>query len=337
MSVVQISSPDTSVVGETVPVYFSLPRILWEGMYDQLQIWSAPVRGGPYTEVTKDGWQPARLPVTASKVQAVSSTKTALLNGLNLKVLIDERFQVDVQFSGTDPILLSSAASQVVEQSAGLLNAYVDENQQLVLETTGIGRERILRILECDAAPVLNLPYAGADYYSYGADRHPTLTEAVTYVDSHGKSTGYYRYRYVNSQTLAVSTFAASIPATSFSKLSPSSLCTGTLRLVDAGGLPVANRLVEIVLLEQGALIDGANVVRSYLSAPTDTDGRVSFVLARGIKIGVSISDTLIARELTVPVDPTITSFGLLSAGLGADDLFDVQTPSVVFMQRRSL
>lgn len=337
MSVAQTQTPDTSVVGETVPVYFSLPRILWEGMYDQLQIWSALDRGGPYTEVTKVGWQPARLPVTASNVQAVGPTKTALLNGLNLKVLVDERFQVDVQFGGTDPILLSSAAAQVIAQSAGLLNAYVDENQQLVLETTGIGRERILRILECDAAPVLNLPYAEADYYAYGADRHPSLTDAVTYIDPHGKSTGYYRYRYLNSGTLAVSTFAAPAPATAFSKLSFSNLCTGTLRLVDAGGLPVANRLVEIVLLEQGALIEGATVVRSYLSAPTDKNGRVSFVLARGIKIGVSISDTLIARELTVPVDPSVTAFGLLSSGLGSDDLFDVQTPSVVFMQRRSL
>lgn len=337
MSIQQVTNPDAAIVGQVISLRLSLPASAWRGLYTNLEIWSAPNRGGPYVAITRPRWDVPRLPVTALPTRAVAPTQKAKLDGLNLKVLVDERLQVDVVFSGTDPILLSSAAAQIEQQSNGLLASYVDTEGTLVIEGMTLGRAGILRVLESSAAPVLGLPYDTADYYVYGADGSPSLTESLTYVDVHGSSTGFYKYAYVSADLQSMSDLSEPIPAIAMPILPDANLCIGSVRLVDLGGRPVANRIVEVVLLEQGMQVADATVIRSSITATTDKTGYASFILVRGSRIGVSVADTLIARELTVPTDPQVASFGLLAANVGEDDLFVVSAQTPVFMQRRTL
>lgn len=285
---------------------------------------------GPYEEITGEAWSLPRHTVLA---------KSAVLNGRDLELRVNEKHDVVVTFSGTDPISAASAATQVQAQSAGLLQASV-EGDYLLIEALSAGSASTLRVVGGDAATLLELPSIEPDSIVFGKDaRIPLLPDVESYdfTDPHGDASYYYRYRFINSTLNQVSAFSDPVSAASLPVVATGYLIVGYLTAVDIHGRAVADLEVKVRLKSATTLLGGVLVVGSQSTVRTDSSGRAEFYLPRGAEVTVVLTGTTIARDVTVPSDPDLASFNLLDAAYGTDDAFKVQVPDLEFANRRSL
>lgn len=330
---------DPTILGQVAELNFLAPPQSWTGLFDHLQVWRSSDPAGPFTELTGPQWAPPRLPIGGGDKPSVPGSGRLLdLDGLTLSVLLDEQRQVDIVFATLGLIPISTAAAAVTAGSGGLLQAWVDSNGIFVLESYEAGNDRILRVLPTDAAVLLGLPTTYPDCYAYGRDARITLAEGVDtyqFVDSHSQKVAYYKTRYSSSSSLDVSEFSIPFPSVA-SSASAADVVRGVLDLVDASGRPKQNREVTASVRFSGQQVDRFSVVDTQLSALSDSNGHVEFLLIRGSKVTIVVSGTKLARDITVPMDPAVKVFNLFDPGVGSDDLFVVQKPSIDWAVRRS-
>ena len=329
-----------SIVGQLVRLSLTALGADWSGTFNRLEVWRSKLgANGAYEELTGAAAAPPRVPRDAPDPPASPvEGRTDDFNGKVLSILLNEDTQVDIAFVGT---LLSRAevADQVIDQSAGQLNAYVDELGNFVVEGVATGSSQILRVLPTSASGILGLPSTEPDSYSYGRDPRITLVpgqEVYEYIDYHGSKGAYYQTRFRDTSTGYVSGFSAPIPAEP-TPIDFSGLVIGYVTLVDALGRPTANREVRVESDFTGVLVDGRAVVGLHEARLTDINGYVEFRLIRGMQLQVGIAGTRIARTITTPTDPSVERFNLLAAAVGDDDLFVVQVPQIDFAVRSSL
>ena len=306
--------------------------------YDKIEVWRAAEQGGPYSELTAAEVSRARLPAGASSAPVVPvSGPSVILDTLELELLVNELVELSVVFAGADPISYGDAAAQVVAQGQGLVNAYVTSLGIFVVETTGVGTAVSLRVLSSDGAAQLDLP---VDELVYGRVARLNLCDGVeryVFEDLFGSGRYFYKIRFRNASTGAVSEF--SLPHSIGSRVGTAfaNLICGQANLLRADGRPLVNQLVEIRAEFTGMLVDGAVMAGTTLAKTTDVNGHVEFVLLRGQKFGVSVPGTSLFRDITVPTDPDKQTFNLFDPDIAGEDIFKVQVPEIVVAERRTL
>jgi hypothetical protein len=185
----------------------------------------------------------------------------------------------------------------------------------------------------------LGLPTTTPDSLAYGHDARIPLVhgqQLYTFIDLHGSSENFYKTRFRNSQTDSLSEFSAPFSVKVTVGVSPSKLIRGVVDLVDASGIPLANREVLVHNNYDGEMVDGMNVAGSVKGRLTDAQGHVEFMLVRGMSVTVAIHGTSLVRDITVPTDPALACFNLLDPAIGTDDVFRVQVPELDYAVRRS-
>ena len=313
----------------------------WQGLFDRIEVWrSRGTPEGPYEPLHGDSWSPAVLPAGAPPPPASPQDGPPVaLEGTALTFLIDEETPVTVTFVGSNPFTYGEAASQIEEQSNGLLTSYV-VGDILVVQTVEVGAKVVLRCTGGDAAPLLGLATQEPGSVAFGLDARIVLVlgqEQYGFVDANGSPRYYYRARFFNSFTRTVSQYSDPFQGTVVAGLSPTALCRGYVRLVDVTGAPAVNQEVLIYNAFNGTQIEGATVVGSSQKILTDEHGHAEVLLARGSLITVSIGGTPLARDVPVPTDTTVPSINLLSADNGENDVFTVQVPNIPYATRRTL
>lgn len=313
------------------------------GLFDLIEVWRSRTGvGGPYEEVTASSWLPARLPKTAGFPPTPAVTGPAVnLVDRPLEFRLKEKDTVLVRFSGAAPLTYAQAATQITAQSSGRLRAYVDAAAQLTVETLEPGTGAALRVLPSDAASFLALPLTEPDSLVFGRDaRIPLLAGVGTYhfSDVSGSTANYYRTRFRNQATGAVSEFSPTFSAAPPSGVTPANLVCGYLNLVTLDGKPLTGREVSLCSSFTGELVENRLVAGTPLTQRTDQNGHVEFTLVRGQKYALAIAGLNLAKELVAPVDPSVSSFSLVSASAGTqDDYFRVREPEIAIMERRHI
>jgi hypothetical protein len=308
-------------------------------LYNQLEIWkSKDTTSGPYREQTGAEVRGARIPKDAPDEPTTPETgPSAVLVGKDLRLLINEQDELTITFTGADPLTFADAAAQVDAQGQGLVRAYVSELGGFVLQTTFPGVGSLLRVVGGEAAPLLGLPTDEPDSLAQGIAARLTLSQGTTayeFLDLWGSSEYYYKVRFRNSTTGAVSEFSQYFPGSKRLGLEPSSLAIGTVTLVTTEGKPLVNQEVRVNIEHTGAIIDDKLVAGGDAVQLTDETGKVEFTLPRGQKVSVAIAGTRLVRTITVP-DQDI--FNLLDPNIADQDIFRVQVPELVMAERRSL
>jgi hypothetical protein len=313
----------------------------WQGLFDRIEVWrSRGTPEGPYEPLHGDSWSPAVLPPGAPAPPASSQDGPPVaLQGTDLTLLINEQTPVTTTFTGNNPFTFGEAATQIQEQSNGLLTAYVNSDI-LVVQTVEVGAKVVLRCTGGDAAPLLGLATQEPNSVAFGLDARIVLIlgqEQYGFVDANGSPEYYYRARFFNSFTRTVSQYSDPFQGAVVAGLSPTALCRGYVRLVDVTGAPAVNQEVLVYNQFNGTLIEGAAVVGSAQRLLTDQHGHAELLLARGALVTVSIGGTPLARDVQVPTDTTVPSINLLSADNGQNDLFTVVVPNIPYAVRRTL
>lgn len=311
----------------------------WQDKFDVLEVWrSRMTEDGPFEELTAQSYMPARVPAAGADAP-ISPETGPLVNlvGLELDLLVDETKPLAIVFSGVNPITYALAAAQIALSSQNLLQSWV-ANGRLVMETKRAGIGASLRIKGGDAAPLLRLATEEPLSVSTGRDiRIPLVpgVERYSFDDPNGHKDYVYKTRFRNRSTGAISELSR--PVTRDVGVDPASVVRGWVRLADVAGRPLGNYRVLVDNQFNGTVADGFMIAGGAQSGLTNNDGYIEFLLVRGLSVTVSIAGTSLFRDITVPTDPAVEAFNMMDPTLGKDDLFQVQTPALDFMARRSL
>ena len=347
MSTIVVSTVPVDVVdtpsAEIVQLQILVKREDYEDLFDQIEVWrSRSSIRGPYEELTADRWRTARLPKLAGdRPTAPVIGRYVTVVGLALQLRVGEADDLVVTFTGTDPLTFSEVATQITAQGATKVASYVDEDGLLVVTTTEPGTGAVLRVVGGDAAPLLGLGTEEPDSLTFGRDARIPIklgTESYLFTDVRGSDSYFYKTRFRNKLTLGVSEFSQPFSLGQALGISSANIVCGTLDLVDTNGRPLVNREVSVFNAYMGDLVEGKFVAGFGENRLTDENGHVEFTLVRGAHMTVAISGTDLARNILVPTDADVKIFGLLDADVSTqDDGFVVQTPDLVYAERRSL
>lgn len=321
----------------------------WVGLFDVIELWrSITGTDGPYEELTADTLERARIPKDADDPPASPVTGPSVnINGTGLRMLVDEQTEVPVTISGTDPLTFAQVATQITTQGLNLVESYVDDLGRIVVQTLKGGLGSRLRVLpgdeddNTDAAERLGLPTTEPASFTRGSiPRLPLIIDEETYLftDPHSSRDYYYKTRFRNATSGAVSEFSLPFGVGQSVGVSQDNIATGRLELVGIDGIPIANREVRLHIAFAGNIVDDKLVAGTDIVKLTDENGLVEFSLVRGQKVTVAIIGTNLARDIVVPTSSSVTTFNLLDPDIvTGPDHFQVQVPRITTAERRSL
>lgn len=315
----------------------------WLGFFDVVEVWrSRQTTAGPFEEVTAEEWKSARIPKDAPNPPIPPIVGPSVnISGKPLQLKVNERDDLVIVFTGADPLTLSTVASQINAQGLTKVMGYVAEGGEIAIQTSDAGTGAALRIVGGEAAVILGLPTEEPSSLSFGRDaRIPLIKNQQVYLftDIHGAVGFFYKTRFRNRTTGALSEFTQPFGVGSSVGVSQANLACGRLDLVSIEGKPLINNEVRVYMGFNGSIVDDRVLGGSDIRKHTDNDGHVEFVLVRGQKVTVAVMGTDLVREIIVPVDQAIKVFNLLDPSVGTgDDFFKVRVPQLVFAERRSL
>lgn len=293
-------------------------------LFDRLQVFRSPDEDGD--------------PTPFSLITALESTSATLdgdeegpwnLNGLSLSIVIDEADAVTVSFSGSNPFSLATVKGAVHAEAPSLVVGEVPSGtNRLRLVSPSSGTKSVLQA-SGSAASVLGLSTSRVN----GKTASPLLsvnTELYTFTDFDGQPTHWYKARYLNSETGAVSDLSSAFQGGPGTALTSSVLSVGKIAIADATGSPIAGRRIIFVPVSSQVVSDGSGNNYGVLPSvdriitTTDKNGRAVISLVKGQKVKVFIEGTTFQREFVVPnVDFDI----LTVASTQPDPLSIVNTP----------
>lgn len=273
-------------------------------LYNKIQIWRSPDQSGspvPFAEITAD--EP-----TAAKIDGTVEGPWNI-NGQTLNVVLDGSDPVPLVFSGSNPFSLQTVINLLNALfptfAADLASEVPTDTEKVRLTSPTDGTSSIL-LLSGNAAPTLGLSTAKVN----GKGARPLLssnTEEYLFRDFDGLVTYWYKTRYYNSNTGAVSSFSEPFQAGPGAGLPGSSVCTGKIALADASGSPLVGRRVIFVPISSQVIADGSGNNYGVLPSvdriivTTDDNGRATITLVKGQRLKVFIEGTSFQREFVVP------------------------------------
>jgi hypothetical protein len=273
-------------------------------LYDRLQIFRSPDEDGdpvPFSAITDIEATPA---ILDGSVEGPWN-----LNGQSLDIILDGAAAVTVSFSGVNPFLPVTARG-IINAAFPSLTVFLasevpTDTDRLRLTSPSVGTQSILQVTG-SAATTLGL----STNRTNGKSASPLLsvnTEIYIVSDFDGQPTYWYKARYLNSETNAISDFSAPFLGSGGSALSDSALSVGKIAIADATGSPVRGRRVIFVPTGSQVVSDGGGnnygVLPSVdrLVVITDDNGRASIALVKGQRLKVFIEGTTFQREIVVP------------------------------------
>lgn len=332
MSQVLLSLSETSLVRLDIRTEDSE----WQGLYDRIEVLRAVLgESGPYVALTGEFWMQATLPEDFAPPSGGSGPQANIV-GKDLILLVNEKYEVNTVFTGTDPLTFLQAAGQITTAANGQLTAYVDTNGKLVLRSIVVGGMSSIRVVGGEAAPLLGLTVGDI---ALGTDPRIPLVAGKTnyaFTDFFGNKKYFYKTRFMNSTTSAKSTLTVPFSARAAVGIDPKNIVRGYVRLLRRDGQPDAKKEVTIYAPTLGFQVDGATVTGGQELFLTDEQGYIEVRLIRGMDIDVGIGGTSLIRRVKVPTDSAIEKFDLLSPEYGQDDAFAVKRVETPYAERRN-
>lgn len=296
-------------------------------LYDRLEIFRSPDQDGD--------------PTPFSSITALESTQARIdgtvhgpwnLNGLSMGIVVDGAPAVSVSFSGTDPFTLPSVRDIINNTFASLSSPLASEvpidTNKVRLTSPSFGTQSVLQVTGA-AAVTLGLSTDRID----GKSASPLLsvnTEIYTFNDFDGQPTYWYKSRYLNSETGAISNFSTPFLGSGGAPLPSTLLSTGKIAISDVTGSPIKGRRIIFVPTSAQVIADGGGNNYGVLPSVdrivvvTDDNGRALVSLVKGQRVKVFIEGTTFQREFVVPT----SDFDILTvASVQPDPLSIVVAP----------
>jgi hypothetical protein len=294
-------------------------------LFDTIRVWRSEVdETGPFTLITGDA-------ATAAEITGTEDAPFNL-NGLTLKVRVDGASEQEVTFATVNPVYIDSVVDEINDQTGGLVAS--SSGSKLVLTSNTTGTSSLLEITGGTGLTELGLTVGEVE----GLDAHITLAGGQTryeYDDQNGDAAYWYKTQYYNTGSGGISGLSTAVQGSVGSVLSSSSLITGQIRLANLSGQPYADQKIAFYhVLEPPILVETYGILGRTVEVTTNSAGYAEVQLVKGAVVDVTLVDTGLVRRITVP--STGTEFDVLGAVAAADDLFQLQVPTIPAAVRRS-
>jgi hypothetical protein len=268
-------------------------------LYDQLHVFRSPDETGdptPFVQLTDSEPTPAVVDGTIAEPWN--------LNGQSLSIILDGAPSVLVSFSGTNPFTLLSVL-EAINSVVSIASEVPTDTDKLRLTSPTVGTQSILQV-SGTALTTLGLSTIKVN----GKTAAPLLspnTEFYRLIDFDTETTYWYKVRYQNSETGAVSDFSTPFLGGEGQGLPDSVLSIGKIALCDLSGRPLIGRRIIFVPVSSQLVLDGLGHNYGILPSvdrivvQTDMNGRATISLAIGQLVKVFIEGTTFQREFVVP------------------------------------
>jgi hypothetical protein len=267
-------------------------------LYDKIQVWrSVTGTGGPFTEITAAVDSPAVLSGTIAGPWNLS--------GQTLTLNLNAAAPVNVTFTGTNPLVLPDVINQINTVVASLASESGVDTNKLKLTSIITGTGSSIQV-SGSAAVTLGLSTTEVNGQYARLIIAPTTLE-YTFRDFDGLAIYWYKTRFYNSITNAVSEFSEASLGNQETVISSNFLSVAAAYLSDASGAPIVNRRVTFVPVLTNNFYGLAGASYHVLSgvdrivASTNALGYVETFLVRGTRVKVFIEGYPVAREFIVP------------------------------------
>jgi hypothetical protein len=256
------------------------------------------------------------------------------ISGKSLQVVLDDRPQVNITFTGTDPL----SASQLVMQLNTALGVAVaaEVGGQLVLTSLTLGTAS--KILIVGGTSVGDFGWV-AGTKAIGQDAHIQLIAGQTlygFTDQDGDGTDFYKVQFINTSN-GVSSDESEPFEGSVSPIIPSiNLSTATVDIIDGAGFPLVGQEIDLYEVDEAMSILTYHIpqTRKPIVLVTNNSGHAEVKLVRGSKWRAVFVGTSFVRGFTVPDS---TPFDLMAVVADAPDPFEVAEPIFPAAPRRTL
>jgi len=275
--------------------------------------------GGPYTDITAITPQPAKLlPPLPSPYNVVSKT---------LQIIRDSQPQVNIIFTGTDPL----SAAQLVPQLNTALGAVVAAEVlgQLELTSTLVGTASKLKIVGGGAAAEFGW---AANTKDIGEEAHIQLVAEQTlysFTDNDGESSYYYKATFLNTTNLLTSSDSDPFQGDAGTLVSASNLAVAKVDLIDGRGIALPDQEITFYSVNESFSIEGFQITltRRPITIVTSTSGHAEVPLVKGTRWKVIFEGTSFVREFVVP-DADFDLLALLAAAPDPFKIVELQFPA---------
>ncbi len=283
-------------------------------IFDRIQIWRATSEEGTYTDITAND--------PAAAVLDGTVTGPWDLDGLSLTVVLNMAAAQVITFDG-DELSLQDVLEQINNVFTDFALEVPTDTDCVRLISSVLGTQSSI-IVSGSAASVLGLPTSKVN----GKGARLLLsasTEEYTFRDFDGDISFWYKARYYNSVTGAVSAFSTAQPGGAGTGLSSDLKVTGSLALVAIDGSPIVGRRIIFVpigtqLIEDSGSNFGILPSVDRVIATTDANGVASLSLVKGQRLKVFLEGTTFQREFVVPDD----DFDILEVASAEPDPFSI-------------
>ncbi len=294
-------------------------------LYDRIQVYRSPDEDGdpnPFVIITS-----APDPSPAIIDGTVEGPWN--LNGQSLTLELNGGLPVTVTFTESNPVLLRTVLDKlnaIYPTFAPVLASEIPTDTGKVRLTSPVtGTQSILK-LSGTAATTLGLSTARTNGKNASLLLSPN-TENYLFRDYDGQSTLWYKTRYLNIDTGAVSELSEPFQAGAGTGLSGSAVVTGSVDLADLTGAPIVGRRVIVVPVSSQVVADGGH---NYAILPsvdrvvvyTDNNGHATVSLVKGQRVKVFLEGTTFQREFVVPT----TDFDIMTVATTKPDPLDIVT-----------
>lgn len=294
--------------------------------YDVMRVRRALLEVGPWAEIT------------ASAAQAAILTGTELspfdVSGLVLQLKVDSDVQVDVTFTGTDPLTVDQVASQL-NSALGDTVAY-DDSGKVKLESNLTGTQSKMEVVGGSAATTLGFTAAQRDIGKEPYEQLVSGQNSYPFYDRDGDYAEYYQVAYYNTSSGLMSQWSEAFQAEPGTAVDASNLSVGSIDLTDARGVSLAEQRITFYPLHEPLKVEGFAIAlaKKPITIETNNAGHAEVTLVRGLRVRVVFEETSLIREIVVPDAATFDLLDLISA---APDPYNPVEPDYPYAIRRSL
>lgn len=297
--------------------------------FDAIRVKRSTSETGPWEEITASTAQPARMTGTTLSPFNVSSTV--------LQIQVNSEDQVDITFTGINPISVDQVVSQVNAHFTGLAS---DSVGHLKLQSLLTGTQSKIYLVGGASIPLLGFEEGQRDI---GEEPYVTLEPGVSiypFYDRDGDGTGdenfYYIVAFYDTGTGLTSAWSEPFEATPGTVIGAEYLSVGSIDLVDITGVSKEGQSISFYPLYEPLKIDAyqIGIVKEPVVITTNNAGHAEVTLVRGMRVKVVFIGTSLIREITVPDTDTFDILELMSA---APDPFNPIYPDYPKAFRRTL
>jgi len=281
---------------------------------------------GTYSLLTADS--PAAATLTAPNSGSYN------VAGKTLQLVIDQGAQVDILFSGLDPLTTAQVVDQV---NAALGDSVAGEvSNTLKLTSTQTGTISVVEIVGGSAAAEFG--WSGGER-DIGEDAHVDLQAGIpsyTYTDNDGQRGYFYRAQFYNPSNGLASADSEPFEGDVGTLVSSGTLSLVKVDLVDARGIAVPDQEITFYPQHELLSVEGFQVAlnRAPITIKTNNSGHAEVSLMRGLKVRVVFEGTSIIRAIEIPDDPVTNLLTVM--GLSPDP-FDIKQVRFPTAPRRTL